>query len=163
MKLCVEGAVANWLYHLGAKEQATTFKTLSTLELEKLVVVMNVEKLLKKVTYRSGLFNPIKKCLWILREKFDCRATLPLNCHHFWSGPCAFDNLSKIKCPILLSLMSSSSHYNHVIVVWQSRIIYFEQKSTYPFLHWQALILLVVSATHLQESHTDMDWPHTLH
>ena len=63
MKFCVEGAVVNWLYHLGAKEQATTFNMLSTLEPENLVVAMKVEKLPKKLKYRSGLLNPIKKCL----------------------------------------------------------------------------------------------------
>ena len=75
MKLSVEGALANWLFHLGATEEANAFKHLATLVTQNLKDVMKVEKLPKKVQCKNGSLNPIPKCLWILREKFNCKTT----------------------------------------------------------------------------------------
>ena len=132
MKFCVEGALANWLFHLGATKEANEFKHLVTMETQNLKDQMKVEKLPKKVQRKNGSLNPITKCLWILREKFNCKTTARLNCDYFRCGMSAFTNLSKIRCPVLVSLVSTNSHYKHVIVIWQSRIIDFEHKSTYP-------------------------------
>ena len=131
MKLCTEGSLCNLLFHMGQIDDANEFKFLLTLTDKELCSKMGVVKLPKRVT-SSRVTDPILKCLWILQERFKCKRTPPLNTVHFKSASAVVDNMSKVKFPLLVSICSTRSNYNHVVVVWKNQIIDFESQSTFP-------------------------------
>ena len=72
-KLCVEGAVANLLFHMNMIDDAAQFKMLSVMSDLMIRVAMDVDKIPKNVlTNRDGM-DPIEKTMWILEKKFNCQ------------------------------------------------------------------------------------------
>jgi len=81
---------------------------------------------------KSGMVIPMEKCLWLLRDMFKCRVTKPLQLHFFSSASSVIQILPQFRFPVVLSLNGTHSHNEHVVAVWNSRIIDFENKTTYP-------------------------------
>ncbi len=73
----------------------------------------------------------IEKCLWILRKKFNFTTTKRLKVSHFNSLKLALNALLTIKFPMVISVESKQTTYNHVVVVWQKMVINFESPHTY--------------------------------
>ena len=133
MKFCVEGAIANLLHHLDAIDEAVEFKFLSTMDNHELCHSLGVDKLPKRVVTKSGLIKPMEKCLWLLRDRYKCHVTQPLTHEVICSAAQIIKFVPMFPFPVLLSLIGTNTNNDHVIVVWKSRIIDFEQDVTYPF------------------------------
>jgi len=75
-KLCAQGAIANLLHMLQcSKEQLDVFWQLANSDVEDLVNFF-CQELPKNIT---NSLDSIKKCLWILRQKFKFTTTKKLN------------------------------------------------------------------------------------
>jgi hypothetical protein len=82
----------------------------------------------KIVINEHGVLNSIEKCLWILRKKFNFVATKKIK-------PCQFNNLAKTlqnlalcNFPVLLPVNSTNAAYDHVVVIWQEKVIGYESE-----------------------------------
>jgi hypothetical protein len=132
MKYCVEGAFANLLHHMSAVEEANTFRQYATMDHHELLRASGMKMLPKRTMTKSGMVIPMEKCLWLLRDMFNCRVTNPLKVHFFSSASSVIKILPQFRFPVVLSLNGTHSHNEHVIAVWNSRIIDFEHETTYP-------------------------------
>ena len=91
---------------------------------------MQVSRLPKSVLYNQQNY-PIEKCFWILTSKFNFKRTAPLNPHNFQTAAATINNIGTIRFPVLVSILGTNSNHQHVVVIWQNRIIDFESETTY--------------------------------
>ncbi len=127
-KYCAEGSVKNLLHMLGLNDaNVTLFWQLSTCPLTELRMHIN-EDVPKIVVNGHGVMNSIEKCLWILRKKFNFRATKKMKSCHFDNLTKTLQNLALCHFPVLLSVNSTNAAYDHVIVIWQEKIIDYESE-----------------------------------
>jgi hypothetical protein len=82
----------------------------------------------KIVMNGHGVMNSIKKCLWILRKKFNFLATKKMKSCHFDNLTNTLQNLALCRFPVLLSVNSTNAAYDHVIVIWQGKLIDYESE-----------------------------------
>ena len=75
-KWCVEGAVTNLLCQLLSTKDAANFKQLAVCNCEQLVTAMNVPSIPKIVQSKTGKNDTVRKCMWILKECFNCGKSL---------------------------------------------------------------------------------------
>jgi hypothetical protein len=75
--------------------------------------------------------NSIQKCLWILWKQFNFIATKKKKLSYFTSIKNTLQILQIPHFPILLSVNSKNAVYNHVVVIWQGRVIDYESKRIY--------------------------------
>jgi hypothetical protein len=77
--------------------------------------------------------NSIQKCLWILRKQFDFIATKKMKLLYFTSikNTLRILQICHFHFPILLSVNSKNAVYDHVVVIWQGRVIDYESKNIY--------------------------------
>jgi hypothetical protein len=129
-KLCVEGAVANLLYHMNMHYEANLFKKLCLMTDEELCHVMGVLAMPNKVQSKRSGIDPMDKCMWILEKKFNCRRTMYLKPEEFATSQMLNNNLFKLRFPVILSILGERSSYNHVVVVWKQMVIDFENEKT---------------------------------
>ena len=57
---------------------------------------------------------------------------IPSNANKFSSLEALVDNMSRKKFPVIVSMKTTNSSYNHVICIWNNAIIDYENRSTYP-------------------------------
>jgi hypothetical protein len=127
-KHCVEGAVANLLFHMNLREDAEEFRKLSTMPGRELLNAMAADKPPKNVQdHRQGL-NPVETCIWILEKKFNCRRFGYLNTDHFKTAASTVEKLKQICLPVLISVVGKHSMYNHVVIIWRDMIIDYESR-----------------------------------
>jgi hypothetical protein len=72
--------------------------------------------------------NSTKKCLWILWKQFKFNATKKMKLLYFTSIKNTL-SLQLFHFPILLSVNSKNVVYDHVVVIWQGRVIDYEYKN----------------------------------
>jgi hypothetical protein len=89
---------------------------------------MNVLSIPQIVQSKTGKNDTVEKCMWILKECFNCRKSLFLNPEHFKKTQMLVTNLSKISFPVIVSVVGQYSIYNHVAVVWKKMIIDIEHE-----------------------------------
>jgi hypothetical protein len=75
--------------------------------------------------------NSIEKCLWILKKQFKFIATKKMKLSYFTSIKNTLRILQLCHFPILLSVNSKNAVYDHVVVIWQGRVIDYESKNIY--------------------------------
>jgi len=133
-KLCAEGALANWLFHMNMKSDAEEFFRLSSNQtIDEIKRALEVVAIPKRVLDARHGIDPIEKCLWILEKQFNCRRfERMLNPSLFGSPHYVVENLRKLSLPVLISVCGKNSLYNHVVVVWRNDIFDYESKHVYP-------------------------------
>ncbi len=75
--------------------------------------------------------NSIEKCLWILWKQFKFIATKKMKFLCFTSIKNTLSILQLCHFPILLLVNSKNAVYDHVVVIWQGRVIDYESKIIY--------------------------------
>jgi hypothetical protein len=132
-KLCAEGAIRNLMHMLHhSTEELNSFWELATTSLQSLGTALNESIVPASVINADKVIDSIEKCLWILRKKFNYFTTTKLKVSHFNLLKLALNALSTIKFPMVISVDSRQATYNHVVVVWQNKVIDFESRHTYP-------------------------------
>jgi hypothetical protein len=84
----------------------------------------------KIVCNHYGQVNSIHKCLRILWKQFNFISTKKMKLSYFTSIENTLQNLQICHFPILLSVNSKNAVYDHVVVIWQGRVIDYEYKNT---------------------------------
>ncbi len=75
--------------------------------------------------------NLIQKCLWILWKQFKFTSTKKKKPSYFTSIKNTLQIVQLCHFPVLLLVNSKNAVYNHVVVIWQGRIIDYESKNLY--------------------------------
>ena len=132
-KLCAEGAIRNLMHMLHhSDDDLNSFWELATTSLPSLQRSLNESSIPASVIHGNKVIDSIEKCLWILRKKFKYNTTTTLKVTRFSSLKMALNALLKIKFPMVISVNSRQATYNHVVVVWQNKVIDFESGHTLP-------------------------------
>ena len=114
-----------------AGQDALQFKRLSALDEKSLLKELNAKSVPKNIRTRDGTGrDEIGRCLWLLREKFNCQVTQPVRVDQFGSVKLLVKNAKRVKFPLVLSIEITNSKYKHVICLWRDMIIDFEEEST---------------------------------
>ena len=82
-KWCIKGAVTNLLCQLLSTKGVAKFKQIAICNRDELITAMNGQSIPKIVLSKTGQIDAVKKCMWILKECFNCRRTWLLNPEHF--------------------------------------------------------------------------------
>jgi hypothetical protein len=132
-KLCSEGSIYNMLCHMGMDDVAAEFRVIACQKtVEDLKRAMGVITIPKQVVGSLNNIDPILKCLWILEQRYNCRRFGSLNVQRLITPHHVVGVLCTIRLPMIVSFVGKHSLYNHVVVVWNGRIIDFESRVTYP-------------------------------
>jgi hypothetical protein len=131
-KLCIEGAIANMLFHMNLIVEAEQFRTLVIKTDQEILQSLGENHVPKRVHDPKKGMDPMEKCMWILERKFKCRRLTYLNPEQFKTASKVVSNLRQVNLPILISVMGRESVYTHVVVVFRGSIIDFETKALYP-------------------------------
>jgi hypothetical protein len=75
--------------------------------------------------------NLIQKCLWILQKQFTFTSTKKMKLSYFLSIKNTLYILQLCHFLVLLSVNSKNAVYDHVVVIWQGRIIDYESENIY--------------------------------
>ena len=75
--------------------------------------------------------NLIQKCLWILWKQFKFASTKKMKLLYFTSIKNTLQILQLYHFPVLLLVNSKNAVHDHVVVIWQGRIINYESKNIY--------------------------------
>jgi hypothetical protein len=75
--------------------------------------------------------NSTQKCLWILWKQFKFTLTKKMKLSYFTSIKNTLQILQLCHFSILLLVNIKNAVYNHVVVIWQGRIIDYESKNIY--------------------------------
>ena len=130
-KKCAEGAIANLLNMLGFnEEEINLFWKLSRDSVENLSGYFG-DGIPKKV-HKSDVVDSIQRSLWILRKKFGLNTTAPLKKEKVTGVTRTFQFLERAHFPMLIGVKSDQAAYEHVVVVWNKRIIDYESMYTMP-------------------------------
>ena len=87
-KWCVEGAVTNILCHLLSIEDGAKFQNIAICHGEKIITAGNGQAIPKIVLSQTGQIDAVEKCMWILKQCFNCRRSLSLNPERFKTTRC---------------------------------------------------------------------------
>ncbi len=118
--------------HMGMHDVAAEFRVIAchkTVEDSK--TAMGGITIPKQVMGSLNKIDPIAKCLWILEQRYNCRGFGSLNVQQLLTPHHVVAVLSTIRLPMIASFVGKHSLYNHVVVVWNGRIIDFESRVTY--------------------------------
>ncbi len=75
--------------------------------------------------------NLMQKCLWILWKQLKFTSTKKMKLSYFTSIKNTLQILQLCHFPVLLLVNSKNAVYNHVVVIWQGKIIDYESKNIY--------------------------------
>jgi hypothetical protein len=130
-KFCAEGSVKNLLYMLRLSEHdVTVFCDLVTAPLHSISERL-CDVVPKIVCNHFSQVNSIQKCLWILWKQFKFTSTKKIKLSYFTSIKNTLQIIQLCHFPILLSVNSKNAVYNHVVVIWQGRVIDYKFKNIY--------------------------------
>jgi hypothetical protein len=90
-----------------------------------------LDVVLKIVCNHISQVNSIEKCLWLLWKQFKFIATKKNKSLYFTSIKNTLRILQLCHFPILLLVNSKNDVYDHVVVIWQGRVIDYESKNIY--------------------------------
>ena len=132
LKLCTEGAIRNLMNMLHCSEDdMNSFWELVTSPIPSLLTTLNVDRVPEAVIGNGTGIDSIKKCLWILRKKFNFATITRIKVSRFQSLKETLQALLAIQFPMLISVESRNATYNHVVVVWKKMVIDYEATHTY--------------------------------
>ncbi len=130
-KFCTEGSVKNLLNMLRLSEyDVSVFWDLVTAPLHSISELLR-DVVLKIVCNHFSQVNSIEKCFWILWKQFKFITTTKKKMSYFTSIKNTLQILQLCHFPILLSVNSKNAVYDHVVVIWQGRVIDYESKNIY--------------------------------
>jgi hypothetical protein len=130
-KFYAEGSVKNLLYMLKLSEHdVTVFWDLVTAPLHSISECLS-DAVPKIVCNHFSQVNSIQKCLWILWKQFKFKSTKKKKLSHFMSIKNTLQILQLCHFLVLLSVNSKNAVYDHVVVIWQGRIIDYEFENIY--------------------------------
>ena len=104
-KCCVYGCIANLLHHMGATEDAQSFKSLVTLDDASMLRALELPSFPKAVVSNTVSIPHVDKlqlCLWLLRVRYKVTHTRPMDVEKFTSVKTLVDNLMQFKFPVIL-------------------------------------------------------------
>ena len=128
---CAKGSVKNLFYMLRLSEHhVTVFWDLATAPLHSISERL-CDVVPKIVCNHFSQVNSIQKCLWILWKQFKFMSTKKMKLLYLTSIKNTLQILQLCHFPVLLLVNSKNSVYNHVVVIWQGRIIDHESKNIY--------------------------------
>ncbi len=78
-----------------------------------------------------GQVKSIQKCLWLLWKQFNFISTKKMKLSYFTSIKNTIRNLQICHFLILLLVNSKNAVYDHVVVIWQGRVIDYESENIY--------------------------------
>jgi hypothetical protein len=130
-KKCAEGAIANLLNMLGFnEEEINLFWKLSRESVGNLSAYLGDG--IPKTVHKSDVVDSIQRSLWILRKKFRFNTTSALKKEKVKGVKRTFQFLDQAHFPMLIGVKSDQAAYEHVVVVWNKRIIDYESMYTIP-------------------------------
>ena len=94
--------MTNILCQLLSINDAAKFKQLAVCNGEQIITAINVLSIPQSVQSKTGKPDAVEKCMWILKECFNCRKSLFLNPKHFKTTQMLVNNLSKISFPVIV-------------------------------------------------------------
>ena len=118
------------MLHHSNEDLKNLFWELATTSLPSLQLALNESFIPASVIHADKVIDSIEKCMWILRKKFNYSTTTKIKVSQFSSLKWAFSVLSTMKFPMVISVNSRQATYNHVVVVWQNKVIDFESRHT---------------------------------
>ena len=132
-KLCAEGSIGNLMNALNcSEEEMTDYWLLATSDLNSIMNALSESEVPKSIMNGAKEVDSIEKCLWILRKKFNFATTTKLKVGCFQNIKQSLAALAKMKFPVVISVESTRTMYNHVVVVWNEVVFDYEAKYTYP-------------------------------
>jgi hypothetical protein len=130
-KFCAEGSVKNLLYMLRLSEHdVTVFWDLMTAPLHSISECLH-DVVPKIVCNHFSQVNSTQKCLWILRKQFKFMSTKNMKVLYFTSIKNTLQILQSCHFPILLLVNSKNAVYDHIVVIWQGKVIDYESENIY--------------------------------
>ncbi len=130
-KFCAEGYVKNLLNMLRLSEHdVSLFWDLATAPLHSISEHL-CDVVQKIVCNHFSQVNSIEKCLWILRKQFKFIATKKMKLSYFTTIKNTLQILQLCHFSILLLVNSKNAVFDHVVVIWQGRVIHYESKNIY--------------------------------
>jgi hypothetical protein len=130
-KFCAEGSVKNLLSMLRLSEhEVSVFWDLATASLHSISERLH-DVVPKFVCNHFSQVNSIEKCLWILWKEFKLIATKKNKLSYFMSIKNTLRILQLCHFLILLLVNSKNAVYDHVVVIWQGRVIDYKSKNIY--------------------------------
>ena len=127
-KLCTEGAIKNLLYEMNFLEKdIESFWSLATSPLNVILDVLN-DAIPKAVCNSYQQHNAIEKCCWILRKMFKFTTTRKLKLSYFTSVEQCLEIFNVLKFPVVIAVHSRGAIYDHVVVIWNSKVFDYESK-----------------------------------
>ncbi len=130
-KFCAEGSVKNLLNMLRLSEHdVSMFWDLETAPLHSISESF-CDVVLKIVCNRFSQVNSIENGLWILQKQFKFIATKKMKLLYFTSIKNTLRILQLCHFPILFLVNSKNAVYDHIVVIWQGRVIDYESKNIY--------------------------------
>jgi hypothetical protein len=128
-KFCTEGSVKNLLNMLRLSEHdVSMFWDLVTASLHSISERLR-DVVPKIVCNHFSQVNSIQKWLWILRKQFKFISTNKMKLSYFTSIKNTLQILQICHFSILLLVNSKDAVYDHVVVIWQGRVIDYESKN----------------------------------
>jgi hypothetical protein len=130
-KFCTEGAVKNLPNMLSLSEHdVCVFWDLATAPLHSISERLH-DVVPKIVCNHFSQVNSIEQCLWILWKQLKFIATKKMKLLYFTSIKNTLRILQLCHFPILLSVNRKNAVYDHVVVIWQVRVIDYESENIY--------------------------------
>ena len=132
-KWCTEGSIyKNMICHMNLKDAADEFRSIAELQTtDELKKAMGVTSIPNSVLDIAHGVDPIKKSIWILEKRFNCRRFGCLNVDQFSTSQNFVRGFASIHLLTIVSVVGKHGLYNHVVIVWNQQIIDFETKTTY--------------------------------
>jgi hypothetical protein len=126
---CTEGSMKNLLNMLRFSEHdVNVFWDLVTAPLHSISERLG-DVVPKIVCNHFSQVNSIQKCLWILWKHFKFTSTKKMKLSYFTSIKNTLRILQLCHFPILLLVNSKNAVYNHVVVIWQGRVIDYKSEN----------------------------------
>ena len=132
-KLCAEGAFGNLMNVLHCNEiEVNQFWSIVQSPIHLIQTTLGESAVPKAVLNKSGgECDSIQKSLLILCKKFKFTTTSLLRIECLTNLKTAIEILTKIKFPLIISVMGTHACYHHAVVVWRGMIIDYESKYTF--------------------------------
>jgi hypothetical protein len=130
-KFCTEGSMKNLLNMVILSEHdVSMIWDLATAPLHSISERLH-EAVPKIVCNHYNQVNSIQKCLWILWKQFNFIATKKVNCRTSRPSRIHYKFFKYVIFQYCSWSTAKNAVYDHVVVIWQSRVIDYESKNIY--------------------------------
>jgi hypothetical protein len=134
LKKCAKGSIANLLILLRFdKKDVDNFWNMCFLPIDKIKLKLGLESVSNIVMQKCGSIITMEKSIWILWNKFGFATTSHFKENRFNQVNKTHKIISQMKFPVLISVKSTDTQYNHVVVVFKDMMIDYEKKKPIKF------------------------------